>query len=73
MPDIRHTIDDPKMKKILNEIGNTIGLSLLPNWGFNLLLFEFGGPDKSLFYISSAEREDVIQVMKEWIKRQEKQ
>lgn len=68
-PDIRHTINDPEMIELLNRLGNKIGNLLPEGWGFNLLLFEFGGPGKNLFYISNAKREDIAKVMKEWIER----
>lgn len=55
-----------KMKDI-GEILNTI---LPDGWGFNLLIFNFG-KNGSMFYISNAERESMIEAMKEFIKNQE--
>lgn len=69
-PDIRHSIKDPEMIELLNQLGDKISLGLPSGYGFNLLLFEFGGPGNNLFYISNADREDVIKMMKEWIERQ---
>lgn len=52
----------------LKEIGDMIGGSLPPGWGFTLLLFDFNKADKgSLFYISNADRADMIAMMKEFI------
>lgn len=66
----RYTVPDPlEVKRLIQELGDRIGAELPTGWGFNLLLFSYG--DKgSLFYISSARREDVIAVMREFIQRQ---
>lgn len=69
-PDIHYTVPDPlDIQRRLQEIGGHIGADLPEGWGFNLLLFEYG-VGGSLFYISSAERADVIAVMREYIRRQ---
>jgi hypothetical protein len=62
------TRDAGEMRPVLQELGGRIGATLPEGWGFNLLLFTYGAGG-SLFYISSAERQDVIAVMREYIKR----
>ncbi len=70
VPDVHYTTADAEeMKPLMNDLGRHIG-SLCPDgWGFNLLLFTFGAGG-SLFYISNAERSDVLATMKEFISRQ---
>ena len=67
--DIQHEINDPEIIELLNRLGNAIGeICSLHSLGFNLLLFDFGEKG-NLFYISNAKREDIINVMKEFIAR----
>jgi hypothetical protein len=61
------TSDAADMRPLLQRLGGFIGDDLPAGWGFNLLLFTYA--PGSLFYISSAEREDVIAMMREFIKR----
>jgi hypothetical protein len=72
VPDINYTtVDAGTYRPVLQALAAHIGAALPNGWGFSLLLFEYGDrPDKSLFYISSAQREDVIAVMHEFIRRQ---
>ena len=63
------TPDAAQMRPILQDLGGRIGSMLPEGWGFNLLLFTFG-EGGYLFYISSAERADVLNVMREYIRRQ---
>jgi len=68
-PDVNYTTPDTaEMRPLLQSLGNRIGSALPKGWGFNLLLFTYG-EGGSLFYISSAERSDVLAVMREYIKR----
>lgn len=70
--DINYTIPDPhEIRSLLQEIGGKLGSMCPEGWGFNLLIFEFGdGPGKGLFYISNAQRADVLATMREFIRRQ---
>lgn len=68
--DPRFDVENEQVRATLNSIAKKIGGALDKGWGFTLLLFEFG-PDGSLFYISSAEREDVIRMVKEWVAKQD--
>lgn len=66
----RYTIPDPaEINPLMQELGRNIGAKLPKGWGYNLLLFTFGEKG-SLFYISNADRSDVMSVMREWISRQ---
>lgn len=68
--DVNYTVPDPlDIQRTLKKLGSLIGDDLPDGWGFNLLLFTYG-EGGSLFYISSAQRADVLNVMKEFIKRQ---
>lgn len=68
--DIHYTLPDPlDIQAKMKHLGRLIGDGLPDGWGFNLLLFTYG-EGGSLFYISSAERADVLNVMREFIKRQ---
>ena len=59
----------------LREIGRWLKDTMPTGWGFTLFLFEYGDEvDRgSMFYISSSEREDMIEALKEFIAKQEKQ
>jgi len=59
-------VKNEEIKETMNDIGKLIASGLPENWGFTLLLFEYG-PDGDLFYISKAERKQMIEVMKEFI------
>lgn len=74
MRDKRFEIENEAVRKVLNEIAGKIGGALDEGWGFLLMLFSYddsmveGG---GLFYLSSAERKDVMKMVKEWMRRQE--
>jgi hypothetical protein len=57
---------DPEMKQLMNEIAHIIGGQLPDGWGFALFLMQYG-PDGTMTYISSAERQDIVDAMREWI------
>lgn len=63
-----YNIRNEEIELILRDIGKRIGASIPPGWGFNLQIFEFE-PGDALFYISNANREDIVKVMKEFIAR----
>lgn len=69
IPDNRFAVRSEEIETKLRELASMIGSQLPEGWGFNLLLFSYG-EGGNLFYISSAEREDTIKVMKEFISRQ---
>lgn len=69
MPDHRFEVENDEMKATLRSIAKKVGSVLDPEWGFTLFLFEFG-EGGSMFYISSAERGDVLDMVETWLKKQ---
>lgn len=70
VPDVNYTTADAAaIRPILQALGQHIGTVVPDGWGFNLLMFQFG-EGGSLFYISNAQREDVLATMKEFIRKQ---
>lgn len=67
-PDKNYEAFNEEIEVLLKEIGHLIGGKLPKGWGFNLMLFDFGNKG-NLFYISNAERQDVIKTMREFIKK----
>ncbi len=65
-----YEVNDPKIERLLKDIGGRLKSAMPPGWGFTLFIFSFG-KGGSLFYLSSAQRDDMINTMKEFIKRQE--
>ena len=63
-------VRDAQIEKDLRDIGQAIGKSLPEGYGFNLLIFNFG-EGGATFYISNAQRDDMIKAMKEFIAKQE--
>ena len=63
------TPDAAEFKPLLQDLGRLIGGMLPTGWGFTLLMFTFGAGG-SLFYISNAQREDVLNTMREFLQRE---
>jgi hypothetical protein len=64
--------DVERMKFTLQGIARQIGKAIPPGMGFALLLFQFGeGDDKWMTYASNAERQGMIDTMKEFIAKWE--
>lgn len=61
-----HEVENPPIKALLNDLGGMLGAQMPEGWGFTLLLFTYG-EDGSLFYISSANRQDMLNTMAEFI------
>lgn len=64
-------IKNDEIQKILKDLGNSIARILPKGWGFNLLIFNFGKKG-AMFYLSNADRKDMIAAMKEFISNEEK-
>lgn len=62
------SIRNPEMEQLMRQLAAVIKDQLPEGWGFNLFLFQFG-ENGALFYISDAERSDVINAMKEYVRR----
>jgi hypothetical protein len=59
-----YRIEIPEIKKVLQDIGVLLKAQMPKGWGFNLMIFSFG-KGGSTFYISNAQREDVIKMIEE--------
>ena len=68
--EMKYEVRNEEIEKILVDIGHRIGSQMPKGYGFMLQIFSYGeGGD--LFYISSAQRGDIINVMKEFIEKYE--
>ena len=65
-------VENPEAKSTLREISDKIKHALPKGWGFLLMLFEYGTPENpgAMFYASSAERDGVIRLVREWLAHQ---
>lgn len=63
---------DEIVKARMQKIGKCVD-GLLPNgYGFVVLAFKFGeGTGREMMYVSNSNRQDIVQAMKEWIKKTE--
>lgn len=64
-------IENADIESKLPDYAKIIQTSLPDGYGFNLLVFNYG-EGGAMFYISNAERSDMIKAMKEFINKQEK-
>ena len=64
--EMNYEVDNPEIKAVLRDIGERIASALPDGWGFNLLIFSFGEKG-SMFYLSNAHRESMIEAMQEFI------
>ena len=62
-------VKNPEAEKYLKEIGETIKTGLPANMGFALLMFDYG-EGGAMFYLSSAQREDMLKAMREFMEKQ---
>lgn len=69
-PNANYEIENAEVEGVLNDIGQKLGETMPKGFGFNLLIFSFG-ENGSMFYISNAQRQDMIAAMKEFIGKQE--
>lgn len=66
-----YEVRNVRIEKALRYLARFIQDAIPVNWGYMLLLFEINKEDSSLFYISSANRDDVIKAMKHFIEKEE--
>lgn len=67
--DPRYEVDNPTMKQVMTQIAGFIAGLLPKEWGFGLFIFEFKG--ESFFWISDANRADMIKALREFIRKEE--
>jgi hypothetical protein len=67
--DPRYEIDNPEIRARLLQVGEMLSDKLPKNWGFTLFLFSYGD-DRQLFYLSSANRQDMVRAVREWLQRE---
>jgi hypothetical protein len=65
--DPRFEVTNPEIQKLLQALASKLHSLMPPGYGFTFLLFEFGGPGAPLFYVSDANRGDMIRTMQECI------
>ena len=66
MPNMEYEIKNEDIEALLKELGSDLKKRMPAGWGFNLLIFSYG-EGGSLFYISSAQRKDMLKAMREFI------
>ena len=62
-------VRNARIESELKGLGKTIAGKLPDGWGFALLIFSFGDGG-STFYISNAQRDDMVKAMHEFMERQ---
>jgi hypothetical protein len=62
---MRYEVRNEEVEKVLKTLGDILKDVMPPGYGFTLLIFQFNGPE--LFYISGANRADMIKTMREFI------
>lgn len=65
-----YEVENSLIQNRLRELAKQITAWIPKGWGFTLFIFSYGEKG-SLFYISSAQREDMISTVKEWLAKQE--
>jgi hypothetical protein len=63
-------VRNEEIEQQLKAVGRAVKDNMPDGWGFTLFMFSYGA-DGSMFYLSSANREDMVKAMKEFIERQE--
>lgn len=63
---------DEIVKARMQKIGKCVDGLLPIGYGFVVLGFKFGeGKGRELMYVSNSDRQDIVNAMKEWIKKTE--
>lgn len=66
MAEMKYEIRNEAVEALLQKLGRQMKDVMPPGYGFSLLVFGYS-PNNQLFYISSAQREDMIRTMQEFI------
>ena len=67
----RFEVRNKKIETLLRDIAGIIHENMPAGWGFCLNIFTFGS-DGDMFYISDANREDMVIALQEFIDKQKK-
>lgn len=67
-----YEVHNEEIKTLLKEEGKAFAMRMPKGWGFTLFMFDLNTSDGSMFYISSAQREDMIKALEEFIEKQKK-
>lgn len=59
-----------KLESIARQIGDLLRRAVPKGVGFAVFIFDFGGPGEWLTYLSNAKREDMINVIEEWLEKE---
>lgn len=71
MIDERYEVVDEEKQRALRTIAALVDGETPDGMGFAVFLFDFG-EGGAMFYMSNAQREDIVSSMKEWIAKQER-
>ena len=63
---MRYEVRNEEIEQLLRLMGRKLKDQMPPGYGFSLMIFGFS-PGNELFYVSSAQREDMIRTMQEFI------
>lgn len=63
-------VRNAEIEELLRGVAKRIGHDMPQGFGFTLLIFSYG-EQGSMFYISTAQRADMLNAMKEFIRKQE--
>ena len=63
-------VRNPEVEQKLKEIGDWLRSSMPEGWGFILLISSYG-PGGATFYMSSVERQDAVNALREFIQKAE--
>lgn len=69
MSPANYRVRNPKIERLLREIGHTIGEQLPEGWGFGLFVFSFG-PGGAMFWVSKGERASMVEALQEWLRKE---
>lgn len=65
-PDNNFEVHHAGAERKMREIAQKLSAGLPPGFGFGVFIFEFG-EHGSMFWISNAQRPDMIKALREWI------
>ena len=65
---MQYEVSNPEIQTTLRRLAELLNKDIPQGWGFMLMIFEFS-PGNSLFYISNADRQKIINAMREFVKK----